>query len=96
MTKSITLDKQAGTPSGATAGLSTIVYSFVVQNTGNVTLTSVGVNDLVGTLSCPATSLAPGGRRPAPRPTRSPRPTLTPAMSPTTPRRRARPPRVLR
>ncbi|MGV8848839.1 MAG: beta strand repeat-containing protein [Propionibacteriaceae bacterium] len=57
---SITLDKQAGTPTGATAG-STIAYSFVVRNSGNVTLTSVTINDLkVGTVSCPVTSLAPG------------------------------------
>ncbi|MFN8195561.1 MAG: GEVED domain-containing protein [Nocardioidaceae bacterium] len=56
----ITLDKQAGTPSGNTAG-STIAYSFVVTNTGNVTLTSVGVTDAkVGAVTCPATTLAPG------------------------------------
>jgi uncharacterized repeat protein (TIGR01451 family) len=59
-TPSITLDKQAGTPSGTTAG-STIAYTFVVQNTGNVTLTSVKVTDaLVGTVTCPVASLAPG------------------------------------
>ena len=33
----ITLDKQAGRPSGNTAG-STIAYTFLVTNTGNVTL----------------------------------------------------------
>ena len=56
----ITLDKQAGTPSANTAG-STIAYSFVVTNTGNVTLTSVGVSDpKVGPVTCPATTLAPG------------------------------------
>ncbi len=59
-TATITLDKQAGTPSGNTAG-STIAYSFVVTNTGNVTLTGVGVTDVkVGTVSCPVTTLAPG------------------------------------
>lgn len=38
-----------------------IAYSFLVTNTGNVTLTSVGVNDpKVGAVSCPVTVLAPG------------------------------------
>ncbi|MFT3860586.1 GEVED domain-containing protein [Micropruina sp.] len=56
----ITLDKSAGTPSGNTAG-STIDYSFVVSNAGNVTLTSVAVSDpKVGVVSCPVTELAPG------------------------------------
>ena len=41
----ITLDKQAGVPTGATAG-STIDYSFVVTNTGNVTLDSISIADL--------------------------------------------------
>ena len=55
----ITLDKQAGAPSGNTAG-STIAYTFVVTNTGNVTLTSVSVDDpTVGAVSCPVTTLAP-------------------------------------
>ena len=55
----ITLDKQAGIPSGNTTG-STILYTFIVKNTGNVTLTTVGVTDLkVGLITCPATSLAP-------------------------------------
>ena len=35
---SIALDKTAGTPTGTTAG-STIDYTFLVTNTGNVTLT---------------------------------------------------------
>ena len=43
----ITLDKQAGVPTGATAG-STIEYTFVVTNTGNVTLDPVGVTDQGG------------------------------------------------
>jgi large repetitive protein len=56
----ITLDKQAGTPTGATAG-STIDYSFVVTNTGNVTLDPIGVDDpKVGAVTCPVTVLAPG------------------------------------
>jgi uncharacterized repeat protein (TIGR01451 family) len=55
----ITLDKQAGLPSGNTAG-STIGYTFVVTNEGNVTLTGVAVNDLkVGAVSCPLDTLAP-------------------------------------
>ncbi len=59
-TPAITVAKTAGTPSGITAG-STILYTFVVTNTGNVTLTSVGVSDpKVGAVSCPATTLAPG------------------------------------
>ena len=36
----ITLDKQAGTPSGFSAG-DTIDYTFIVTNSGNVTLTGV-------------------------------------------------------
>ena len=59
-TASLTLDKQAGTPSGNTAG-STIAYSFVVTNTGNTTLTNVAVSDAkVGSVTCPGTTLAPG------------------------------------
>ncbi|MGL5824319.1 MAG: beta strand repeat-containing protein, partial [Nocardioides sp.] len=59
-TTSITLDKQAGTPSGNTAG-STIAYSFVVTNTGTTTLTAVSVSDpKVGPVTCPVTTLAPG------------------------------------
>ncbi len=55
----ITLDKQAGTPSGASAG-STILYSFVVTNTGNVTLNPISVTDpKVGAITCPVTNLAP-------------------------------------
>ena len=57
---SISLDKQAGVPTGNTAG-DTIDYTFLVANTGNVTLTSVGVSDpKVGTVSCPASTLLPG------------------------------------
>ena len=39
----IVLDKQAGVPSGNTAG-DTIPYTFLVTNSGNVTLTSVTVS----------------------------------------------------
>ena len=38
----LTIDKTAGVPSGATAG-STIAYSFLVTNTGNVTITGIAV-----------------------------------------------------
>ena len=55
----ISLDKQAAGPTGDTAG-STIDYTFVVTNTGNVTLNPVQVVDpLVGDVSCPATVIAP-------------------------------------
>ncbi|MGL5818919.1 MAG: DUF7507 domain-containing protein [Phycicoccus sp.] len=38
-----------------------VTYSFVVTNTGNVTITSVAVSDpLAGAVTCPSTSLAPG------------------------------------
>ncbi|QIM17820.1 hypothetical protein G7066_02350 [Leucobacter coleopterorum] len=39
----------------------TIAYSFVLTNTGNVTLTGVGVDDpKAGAVTCPTTTLAPG------------------------------------
>ncbi len=39
----------------------TLSYEFLVENTGNVTLSSVGVTDpTVGAVTCPATVLAPG------------------------------------
>jgi uncharacterized repeat protein (TIGR01451 family) len=57
---SVSLDKQAGTPSGNEAG-DTIDYSFVVTNTGNVTLDPIAVDDpTVGAVDCPVTVLAPG------------------------------------
>ena len=57
---SVTLDKQAGTPSGSAAG-DTIDYTFLVTNTGNVTLDPVSIDDpTVGAVGCPVTSLAPG------------------------------------
>ncbi|MFN8191650.1 MAG: hypothetical protein U0R78_14640 [Nocardioidaceae bacterium] len=64
-TPAITLDKQAGAitdvdGNGQDAG-DTILYSFVITNTGNVTLTLVGVTDAkVGPVTCPVTTLAPG------------------------------------
>ena len=58
---SLTIDKTAGTPSGSTAG-STIAYTFLVTNTGNVTLTGIAVNDalLDAAAVCPLTTLLPG------------------------------------
>ncbi|QIM17579.1 hypothetical protein G7066_00605 [Leucobacter coleopterorum] len=39
----------------------TIDYSFLVTNTGNLTLTSVSVTDpMIGLVTCPVTTLAPG------------------------------------
>ncbi len=39
----------------------TIAWSFLVTNTGTVTLTSVGVNDsTAGAVTCPSSTLAPG------------------------------------
>ncbi|MGL5811402.1 MAG: beta strand repeat-containing protein, partial [Nocardioides sp.] len=56
----ITLDKAAGVPTGTTAG-STIDYTFLVTNTGNVTLDPVSVDDpKAGAVTCPVTILDPG------------------------------------
>ena len=56
----ITLDKRGGSPSGNTVG-STIEYTFIVSNPGNVTLTTVGVSDpKAGAVVCPEDTLAPG------------------------------------
>ncbi|QZY28801.1 beta strand repeat-containing protein [Nocardioides coralli] len=63
---SLTVDKVAGTPvdvngSGITDAGDTIAYTFTVTNTGNVTLSGVGVDDaLAGPVTCDATTLAPG------------------------------------
>jgi uncharacterized repeat protein (TIGR01451 family) len=59
---SIGLVKTAS-PTGFSAAGVLITYSYTVTNSGNVTLTSVGVTDPMSGLSaisCPSTSLAPG------------------------------------
>ncbi|MGE0167527.1 DUF7507 domain-containing protein, partial [Nocardioides sp.] len=62
----VSLDKSAGTPvdvngNGRVDAGDTIAYSFLVTNTGAVTLTGVGVTDpKVGTVTCPATTVQPG------------------------------------
>ncbi|PBJ81803.1 hypothetical protein CMZ84_14025 [Lysobacteraceae bacterium NML93-0399] len=58
---SLTLVKTAGTPSGNTAG-STIAYSFLVTNAGNVTIADIAIDDdkLDAAAVCPVTMLAPG------------------------------------
>ena len=58
---SLTIDKVDGTPTGIIVG-STIPYTFLVTNTGNVTLTGIVINDvnLDAAASCPVTTLAPG------------------------------------
>ena len=60
-TPSVTLAKTADTPTVTSAGQS-VTYTFVVTNTGNVTLSSVAVTDPLAGLSvvsCPAGTLAP-------------------------------------
>ena len=60
---SIALSKTA-TPTSVTASGQVVSYAFVVTNTGNVTLTGVGVTDVLPGLSivsCPTTVLAPAG-----------------------------------
>ena len=62
---SLAMDKTAGAPSdvngnGRVDAGDTIAYSFLVTNTGDVTLTLVGVTDnLAGAVSCPQTTLQP-------------------------------------
>ncbi len=52
-TPGITITKTADIPSFAAAN-TTIIYSYLVTNTGNVTLTSVGVTDPMAGLSAPS------------------------------------------
>ncbi|MGB7051076.1 MAG: hypothetical protein WBG41_05860 [Acidimicrobiales bacterium] len=59
-TSSITLTKST-TSTGYGAAGDVIPYSYLVTNTGTTTLTDVGVTDnLVATVSCPHSTLAPG------------------------------------
>ncbi|MEV4259208.1 hypothetical protein AB0J52_39125, partial [Spirillospora sp. NPDC049652] len=56
----MTVQKSAD-PTTYTAAGQTITYSYVVTNTGNVTLTGIGVTDDQGlSVSCPVSSLDPG------------------------------------
>ncbi|MET0582485.1 MAG: hypothetical protein ABWZ08_11015, partial [Pseudoxanthomonas sp.] len=56
----LTIDKTAGVPSGGSAG-STIPYTFVITNTGAVTLTGIAVVDarLDAPATCASTTLTP-------------------------------------
>ena len=57
---SLSIVKSTSTSSYNAVG-NTIAYSFVVTNTGNVTLTSVAVSDpKTAGVTCPVTTLAPG------------------------------------
>ena len=62
----VSIDKQAGPVvdtdlDGLTDAGDTITYTFVVTNSGNLTLGSVAVLDaMVGTVTCPPGALAPG------------------------------------
>ena len=66
----LTLTKSATTtPSPLTAAGQTVNYSFLVQNTGNVTITGLTINDTfttpagpVPTITCPVTTLAPNAQ----------------------------------
>jgi uncharacterized repeat protein (TIGR01451 family) len=61
-TPAMSLAVSANPTSFATAG-TPIIFSYVVTNTGNITLGGVGVSDPLAGLSpvtCPATTLAPG------------------------------------
>ena len=63
VTPGISLVKTA-TPTTFTAAGQTITYHFAVTNTGNVTLTGIGVTDTdlpgLSAITCPQPSLAPG------------------------------------
>jgi uncharacterized repeat protein (TIGR01451 family) len=57
----ITLTKTAS-PTHFSAPGTTITYTYVIKNTGNVTLDPVSLtDDRLGPITCPDTSLAPGG-----------------------------------
>lgn len=56
----LTLDLQAGVPTGTTEG-STIDYVYHLLNVGNVTLHPIQLDDGVTSPVCPVDTLAPGG-----------------------------------
>ena len=61
-TPSLALTKSSGTPSFSSPG-QTIDYSYLVSNTGNVTVGGIYISDdhiLSNSISCPITTLAPG------------------------------------
>jgi LPXTG-site transpeptidase (sortase) family protein len=61
LTKTPTLDDTVVAPSGVVNVGDTIIYTFSVQNTGNVTITNIAVTDpLLPTLTCTIASLVPG------------------------------------
>ena len=56
----LTISKRASVPSYAAVG-DTIPYTFVVTNTGNVTMTAITVTDpITATVTCVASTLLPG------------------------------------
>ncbi len=59
ITPGISITKTATPTTYATTG-DTISYSYVVTNTGNVTLSNVAVTDDKATVTCPTGDLAPG------------------------------------
>ena len=84
---------KSATPLTFTATGTPIAYSYVVTNTGNVTLNPVTVTDPLpglSAVSCPPPRLLPGRLKPAPRRTRPRRPTSTRERS-STPRRPRQP-----
>ncbi len=89
-TSSLSLSKTSTTSAYGAAG-DTINYNYLVTNTGTTTISNIGVTDnLVASVSCPDSSLAPTPPRPARAATRSPRPTWTPGRSTTRRRRTGR------
>jgi len=58
--KSGSVDSTVVTPDSRPDVGDVIAYEFVVANTGNVTLESVGVDDALASVTCPQGSLAPG------------------------------------
>src|SRR5206468_3826377 len=57
--KTLSLVKSASPSTYSTVG-QVISYSYLVQNTGNVTMTAVGVADDKASVTCPAVTLAAG------------------------------------